>query len=89
MLKNNIKLLRKEQKLTIRDLEEKVHINRATLSRMENGLGIAKQFYNQMETGSRPVSKNVIEKISMLDYFSENDFKKKGEYNELLAFYFS
>ncbi|MCM1259669.1 MAG: helix-turn-helix domain-containing protein [Prevotella sp.] len=38
MLKNNIKFLRKEQKITIRDLEEKVHINRTTLSRMENGL---------------------------------------------------
>lgn len=38
MLKNNIKALRKEQKITIRELEKKVHINRATLSRIENGL---------------------------------------------------
>ncbi|AXF52130.1 MAG: HTH_XRE protein [Podoviridae sp. ctcf755] len=46
---------------------------------MANRLEIARQFYNQMENGSRPVSKNVIEKIAMLDNFSENDFKKKGE----------
>jgi len=51
MLKNNIKLLRKEKNLTIRDLEEKIHINRATLSRMENGLqNINDEYLNTLST---------------------------------------
>ena len=36
--KNRLKALRKEKRLTIRELEEKLNINRTTLSRIENGL---------------------------------------------------
>lgn len=46
---------------------------------MANRLGITKQALFKMENGVIPVSKNVIEKISLLDNFSKNDFKKKGE----------
>ena len=35
---NRLKSLRKDKKLTIRELETKLNINRTTLSRMENGL---------------------------------------------------
>ena len=51
MLKNNIKLLRKEKNITIRDLESKIHINRATLSRMENGKqNISDEYLNSLAT---------------------------------------
>lgn len=40
-------------------------------------LGITKQAYFQMEKGNRPVSKNVIKKICLLDEFDEQDFKEK------------
>lgn len=52
--KNRLKALRKEKRLTIRELEEKLNINRTTLSRIENGLQginneyltLFSQFYN-------------------------------------------